>query len=193
MVQAPVCNWVGPKRERVLCYFEPDHQEEPLLVLMGSHCQEALIRWAEHSFEGVFNLITVELDRIVFYLAASGFEVLREEEEEFTRSDESDAAYLGRRDRGNRGTLIQRVWKDSSTSGHWHKGKHEWFDPVLGCPTVRRGTPRFADGETETKLHESLHIPAGVSHQLVTGDKPALTIIHVMGPDALGMDDYHYE
>ena len=78
MVQAPVSSWVGPARERVLCYYEPNHQEEPLLVLMGSHCLEALMQRAEHSFKGVFDPITVELDRIVFYLAASGFEVPQE-------------------------------------------------------------------------------------------------------------------
>ncbi|HEX7455921.1 MAG TPA: hypothetical protein VF303_00445 [Candidatus Nanoarchaeia archaeon] len=152
---------------------------------------EALMRRAEHSFKGAFDLITVNLDRIVFYLAAWGFEVPRGEG--FTRSDESDAEYLGRRDCGDHGTLIQRVWQKARTSRHWHDRKTERFNPVLGCPTIRLGTPRFADGEKAARLWRSLRVPAGVSHQLVTEGKPALTIIHVEGPSALGMGDYHYE
>lgn len=190
MVAAKSTGWVGPAHERVFCYFEP-RNPNPLLVLLGSHCLEALMRRAEHSFKGVFDLITVNLDRIVFYLAAWGFEVPRGEG--FTRSDESNAEYLGRRDCGDHGTLIQKVWQNATTSRHWHEGKIELFNPVLGCPTVNLGNPRFADGEKKTRLWRRLRVPAGVSHQLVTGDKPALTIIHVLGPNALGMGDYHYE
>lgn len=190
MAEAKFSSWVGPVHERVFCYFEP-HNPNPLLVLLGSHCLEALMRRAEHSFKGAFDLITVNLDRIVFYLAAWGFEVPRGEG--FTRSDESDAEYLGRRDCGDHGTLIQRVWQKARTSRHWHDRKTERFNPVLGCPTIRLGTPRFADGEKAARLWRSLRVPAGVSHQLVTEGKPALTIIHVEGPSALGMGDYHYE
>jgi len=76
------------------------------------------------------------------------------------------------------------------TSRHWHRKKSEKFDPILGCPMVKLGTPRFANGETEVRLWLSLFVPAGVSHQLITGETPALSVIEVVGPNALGMDDY---
>jgi hypothetical protein len=45
----------------------------------------------------------------------------------------------------------------------------------------------------ETKLWRTLFVPKGISHQLVTHDKPVLNIIKVVGPNALSLGDYHYE
>ncbi|MDP2720525.1 MAG: hypothetical protein Q8O75_01100 [bacterium] len=185
--------WVGPARARIFFYLET-HNPRSFPIVLGSHNLEVLMARAERSFRGDFDLVAVDLDRITFYLALRGFKILGEDES--TRSGDehaSHAVYLAQRDLGDRGVLVQKMWANAYASRHHHGKKSEKFDPVLGCPTVKLGNPKFTDGETEVRLSESLFVPAGVSHQLVTGETPALNIIEVVGPNALGMDDYAYE
>ena len=183
--------WVGPVRTRTFCYLET-HNPRSFPIVLGSSNLEVLMARAERSFKAAFELLAVDLDRVTFYLALHGFTIL---EEEPRSGDEhgSDATYLAQRDLGDRGYLVQKMRATAHASRHRHREKSEQFDPVLGCPTVKLGTPRFEDGERKGRLSESLFVPAGVSHQLITGETPALNIIEVVGPNALGMDDYEYE
>lgn len=181
--------WTGPPYGRVFNYYE-SRNPSPCLIALGSYSLDAVMRQAQASLEEPFKLLAATLGCAVFHFALSGFEILYEE---LGRSAESDAEYLAKRDRGDHGHLVQRIGSNSGASGHWHNEKTERFDSVVGTSIVMLGTPRFVDEERAVILEQSLFVPAGVSHQVITLDAPVLNILEVVGPNALGMEDYHYE
>ena len=179
--------WVPVGQTAVFHYLEP-YRPGPKLIALGCHDRQVLEQRVKRSRDGPFEVFPVRLGTIVFHLALKGFEKLYGEDQK--RSNGSAARYLASRDLGDRGFLVQVVSANAKTSPHGHSKKTERFDPILGRPILRLGTPTFKEGEREIKLHVSHFVPAGIWHQLLTNSQPALNMIEVVGPDALGMDDY---
>lgn len=183
----------------VYCVWDT-HGPRPIPIAFGSHIWgtlryyvrlykwDALLHYiTPYKFEPV-NYVRVKFADRYFFFALRGWRTLLREEQK--RSGNSGARYLAEYDQGDYGFLLQVVDPYEETSGHAHSKKTESFNPILGCPTVKLGTPGFKDGERKFRLWRNLFVPEGIWHRLVTQDKPALTIIEVVGPNALGMGDY---
>lgn len=179
--------WVPDGQTAVFHYLET-YRPEPKLIALGCHDKLILEQRIERSRDGSFEILPITFGDKIFHLALNGFECLYDRDQ--NRSENSGASYLARRDLGGRGYLVQAVSANAKTSAHGHSQKTERFDPILGRPTLRLGTPTFKEGERKIKLHVSHLVPAGIWHQLLTSSQPALNMIEVVGPDALGMGDY---
>lgn len=179
--------WILHDGIGILCYVDTHCPQWPLIAL-GSFRRESLESRFAHQLDGAFEILPVEYGNGVFYLALRGFDLGLEK-----RSQDSAAEYLAKLDLGDRGFLLQRIPPNARTSSHAHSQKTEEFCPILGCPTVTLGSPRFEDGERDIRLRRSLFVPENVWHRLETNDHPVLTIIEVVGPNALSMNDYTRE
>ena len=179
--------WV-PVGQAALFHYLETYRPGPKLIALGCHDKLILEQRIERSRDGSFEILPITFGDKIFHLALNGFECLYDRDQ--NRSENSGASYLARRDLGGRGYLVQAVSANAKTSAHGHSQKTERFDPILGRPTLRLGTPTFKEGERKIKLHVSHLAPAGIWHQLLTSSQPALNMIEVVGPDALGMGDY---
>lgn len=179
--------WVPDDGIGIFHYLET-HSPNQRLIALGCHDKMILEQRIERSRDGPFEILPIIFGGKVFHLAINGFERLSGEEQK--RSKNSGARYLARRDLGDRGFLVQMVDPWSETSPHGHSRKTEKFEPILGCPNLRLGTPAFKDGERVIELRGACFVSEGVWHQLITEDAPALTMIEVIGSNALGMEDY---
>ena len=186
--------WLPYKGKALVYRFQENHNGGPRPTVYGSDSWEALNHFVYRNSCGPFEFVHVQLGGIGVYLALSGWTFLHGEDQR--RSGNSGARYIAKRDLGDRGFLLQVVVPLQVTSGHAHTNKIESFNPILGCPIVTLGDPRFEDGEETNRLGGSLFVPRellvdkNVWHRLVTHELPALTILEVVGPDALGMGDY---
>ena len=184
-----------PYKEKALVYcFQENHNSGPRPTVYGSYNWGPLVHFVYRNPRGPFEFVHVQFDDRSFYLALSGWAFLHGEDQK--RSGNSGARYIAKRDRGDRGFLLQIIDPYRETSGHAHADKIESFNPILGYSALTLGNPGFEDGEIEHRLGGSLFVPesaivqANFWHRLVTHDRPALTILEIVGPNALGMEDY---
>ncbi|MEK6934563.1 MAG: cupin domain-containing protein [Nanoarchaeota archaeon] len=103
-------------------------------------------------------------------------------------SKNSQAIYPARLDNGVESFLLQYLPPNSVTSRHHHKITTEKFHNLEGnCVIEINGTNYELQGAT-------LQVNPGQIHQVHTRDKPALTLIEMLGnPKGLDMDDHYYE
>lgn len=176
--------WTGQTSPLLFNFVDIRDPKLPHLVL-GCADKETLERRVEQSRNGSFEPLTVKFGGVVFHFALRGFET-----KTFSRSGGSSAVYLAKLDLGDRGYLLQLVPPDTQTSPHAHGTKVETFHQILGRPILRLGTPNYSDGERKLRLRDRYSVPKGVFHQLETEGHHTLTLLEVVGPKALGMEDY---
>lgn len=157
-------------------------------LILGCADQKTLEQRVERIRNGSFEPLTVEFGSVVFHFALRGFEIGN-----FGRSPGSSAQYLASLNLGDRGFLLQLVPPNSQTSSHCHVEKVEIFHRIFGKPILRLGRPTYSDGETLLRLRERYSVPKGVFHQVKTQDYHTITLLEVVGPNALGPDDYTFE
>lgn len=179
--------WTGSSSPLLYNFVDISDPELPHLVF-GCTDRETLEQRVERSRNGPFEPLTVEFGGVVFHFALRGFEI-----DTFSRSEGSSAVYLAKLDLGDHGFLLQLVPPNSQTSSHCHVEKVEIFHRIFGKPILRLGRPTYSDGETLLRLRERYNVPKGVFHQVKTQDHHALTLLEVVGPNALGSDDYTFE
>lgn len=179
--------WVKSGGAYIFCFLE-ECNSSPRLNVLGSSNHQALERYVQRMGSGSFEFIEVPFGHSTFHLALRGYELLFGKDQK--RSNGSDARYPAKRELGSRGFLIQQTPARAEASFHAHSKKTETVYQILGVPMLRVGLPAILGGTRLLRIGDCFTIPSFFWHQLLTRDHPALTIIEIVGLDALGMGDY---
>jgi len=190
--------WTGPDAGPLIFRFEDRRYRPPTIWVVGSYCEGALE-------ERVALYPTVQFERLVvglrrpFYLAfRQGVRMLGGVQSN-SQPQGSEALYWAEWYLEDQNSEVKHAVKvyslrqSSRTSPHHHLEHWERFNLVAGGPVLLRlGRPLFKNGEETRQLNGTAAVGAGVDHQLLAKQAPALVFVEMVGPDPLEMWDHHY-